>query len=333
MSISQVLVVVVVVAVVAALAAAVGYLAGLQRARRTPEIAVPDVQAGLDRLSAQMHALERDRAGLQGELHAQVDLLRRETAALATALRRPAVRGRWGELHLRRTVELAGMVPHCDFTEQLGVEDAEGARLRPDLVVHLAGGRSVVVDAKVPLEAFFDATSAVDEDEQQAHLRRHAHQLRRHVDQLSAKSYWRALPDACQFVVLFVPGESFLSAAFEGDDGLLEYAAARNVVIATPTTLIALLRTVAHAWTQESLAETAREIHALGSTLHARLATLSGHFERLGRALGSAVGSYNDAVGSYERRVLVTARRFGELDPSAEELDAPAPITQVTRVR
>lgn len=333
MDFSQIALVVVVVLVVAALAAAVGYLLGLQRASRVPTASVPEVQAGLDRLSAQMQALERERAGMQGELHAQVDLLRRETATLATALRRPAVRGRWGELHLRRTVELAGMVAHCDFTEQHGVADADGARQRPDLVVHLAGGRSIAVDAKVPLDAFFDATSAVDEDEQLAHLRRHAHQLRRHVDQLSAKAYWRALPDACQFVVLFVPGESFLSAALEGDDGLLEYAAARNVVIATPTTLIALLRTVAHAWTQESLAQTAREIHALGSTLHARLATLTSHFERLGRALGSAVGSYNDAVGSYERRVLVTARRFTELDPTADELDAPAPIPQVTRVR
>lgn len=333
MGISQVALVVVVMVVVAALAAAVGYLLGLHRGARAPGGSVPDVHAGLERLSAQMQALERERAGLQGELHAQVDLLRRETATLSTALRRPAVRGRWGELHLRRTVELAGMVAHCDFTEQVSVADDDGARQRPDLVVHLAGGRSVVVDAKVPLDAFFDATSAIDEDEQLAHLRRHAHQLRRHVDQLAAKAYWRGLPDSCEFVVLFVPGESFLSAAFEGDDGLLEYAAARNVVIATPTTLIALLRTVAHAWTQESLAQTAREIHALGSTLHARLATLNGHFERLGRALGSAVGSYNDAIGSYERRVLVTARRFGELDPSAEDLDAPAPITQVTRVR
>lgn len=324
--------------IVVALVAATAFLAGLLRGRRTTASAgavvpVPEVTAGLERLGAQMQALERERAGWQGQLHAQVDLLRRETSALATALRRPAVRGRWGELHLRRAVELAGMVAHCDFTEQLSVTDEDAGRQRPDLVVHLAGGRSVVVDAKVPLDAFLDATGAEDEEEQLAHLRRHAHQLRRHVDQLGAKAYWRALEDSPEFVVLFVPGESFLAAALEADESLLEYAADRKVVLATPTTLIALLRTVAHAWTQESLADTAREIHALGSTLHARLATLTGHLDRLGRALGSAVGSYNDAIGSYERRVLVTARRFTDLDAGADDLDAPPEITEVPRVR
>ena len=315
---------------VAVLAGAAGWLLGwFLGSRRTPQGAVHD---GLERLGAQLQSLERERAGWQGQLHAQVDLLRRETATLSTALRKPAVRGRWGEMHLRRAVELAGMVARCDFTEQLTVADDDGAAQRPDMVVHLAGGRHVVVDAKVPLEAFFDATSAEDEDEHLAHLRRHALQLRRHVDQLGAKAYWRSLEGTPEFVVLFVPGESFLSAALEADDGLLEHAAARHVVLATPTTLIALLRTVAHAWTQESLAETAREIHALGRSLHTRLGTLTAHLDKLGRSLGSAVGSYNEAVGSYERRVLVAARRFGELDPSAEELDAPTPITQVARV-
>jgi DNA recombination protein RmuC len=273
---------------------------------------------GLDRLSDQMHHLDRARAAWQGQFDAQVGQLQRETRSLSTALRRPQVRGRWGELHLRRAVELAGLVDRCDFTEQVRLDD--GAR-RPDLVVHLVGGRRVVVDAKVPLDAYLDATSADDEDERHGHLRRHAAQLRTHVDVLGSKQYWRSLEESPEFVVLFVPAESFLAAALETDGSLIEYAAARQVVLATPTTLIALLRTVAHGWSHEALADQAREIHRLGRELHGRLASMTGHLDQLGRSLDTAVGRYNQAVGSLEARVLVTARRFGDL-PAPRQVES-----------
>jgi DNA recombination protein RmuC len=231
-------------------------------------------------------------------------------------------------------VELAGLVSRCDFDEQVTVRDAGGQRdgsLRPDLVVNLAGGKQVVVDAKVPLDAFLDVTECDDDDERAAHLARHARQFRQHVDALSAKAYWRSLPGTPEFVVLFVPGESFLSAALEGDGSLIEYAAERKVILATPTTVIALLRTVAHAWTQEGLAEKAREIHQLGRELHDRLGTLGAHLYKVGRSLGAAVTSYNQAVGSLETRVLVSARKLSELDVTDEALPSPRPVEVAPR--
>jgi DNA recombination protein RmuC len=303
------------------------------------------VREGLQRLHDQLRDVEQHRVSWQSQLKQQVDevrhstdSLRRETSSLATALRRPQVRGRWGELHLRRAVELAGLVARCDFDEQVSVPrdpstgSAPGGTLqRPDLVVHLAGGKQVVVDAKVPLDAFLDATSADDEEEQLAHLRRHARQLRQHVDGLAGKSYWRSLPATPEFVVLFVPGESFLSAALEADPSLIEYAAARQVVLATPTTLIALLRTVAHAWTQEALADKAREIHVLARELHERIATMADHLDRVGRSLTSAVGAYNRAVGSLESRVLVSARRLSDLEVTSDDLPSPGVVTEAPR--
>jgi DNA recombination protein RmuC len=295
------------------------------------------VKEGLERLHDQMRDLEQHRVSWQSQLRQQVedvrhstDTLRRETAALSTALRKPQVRGRWGELHLRKAVEVAGMVSRCDFAEQVSVRNDDGL-LRPDLVVNLAGGKSVVVDAKVPLDAFLDATGADSDEERDAHLSRHARQLRQHVDTLGAKAYWRALPATPEFVVLFVPGESFLSAALEAEPGLLEYAASRQVVLSTPTTLIALLRTVAYAWTQEALADKARDIHTLGRELYDRIGVMGGHLDKLGRALTGAVTSYNKAVGSLETRVLVSARKFVELEVSAEELSSPAPVTEAAR--
>lgn len=295
------------------------------------------VRESLDRLHDQMRDLEHHRVSWQAQLREQVDemrrstdSLRRETSSLSTALRRPQVRGRWGELHLRRAVELAGLVARCDFDEQVSARTDDGL-LRPDLVVHLAGGKHVVVDAKVPLDAFLDATASDFDDEKRDHLARHARQLRQHVDALAGKGYWRTLPSTPEFVVLFVPGESFLSAALEAEPSLLEYAATKQVVLATPTTLIALLRTVAYAWTQETLADKAREIHELGRELHERLSTMGGHLDRLGRALTSAVGSYNKAVGSLETRVLVSARRFHELEVGRGELEAPGAVTETAR--
>ena len=295
------------------------------------------VKEGLERLHDQMRDLEEHRISWQSQLRQQVDdvrhstdALRRETLTLSTALRKPQVRGRWGELHLRKAVEIAGLVSRCDFAEQVSVRHGD-ATLRPDLVVNLAGGKHVVVDAKVPLDAFLDATSADEDDERDAHLRRHARQLRQHADALAAKGYWRTLPATPEFVVLFVPGESFLSAALEAEPALLEYAAARHVVLATPTTLLALLRTVAFAWTQEALADKARDIHELGRELHERIGVMGGHLDKLGRSLTAAVGSYNKAVGSLETRVLVSARRFQELQVTDQDLQPPAPVSEATR--
>ncbi|TIC81719.1 DNA recombination protein RmuC [Nocardioides sp. GY 10127] len=288
------------------------------------------VKEGLDRLGDQLRDLEHARASWQGQLHQQVldmrhttDLLRRETSSLATALRKPQVRGRWGELHLRRAVELAGLVDRVDFSEQVRL--ADGA-LRPDLVVHLVGGRQVVVDAKVSLEAYLDATSSDEDDERAAHLRRHGRQVRTHVDQLASKSYWEALDSAPEFVVLFLPAESVLAAALEADPTLLEHAAAKQVVLASPTTLIALLRTVAQGWRHEALAEQTREVHRLGRELHRRLGTLGGHLDSVGRSLNAAVGHYNAAVGSLESRVLVAARRFEEQGVADEPLGSPRSV-------
>lgn len=295
------------------------------------------VREGLERLHDQMRDLEEHRISWQSQLKQQVDevrhsteSLRRETSSLSTALRKPQVRGRWGELHLRRAVEVAGLVSRCDFAEQVSVRNDDGL-LRPDLVVNLAGGKSVVVDSKVPLDAFLDATGADSDEERDAHLTRHARQLRQHVDALGAKAYWRALPATPEFVVLFVPGESFLSAALEAEPTLLEYAAGRQVVLATPTTLIALLRTVAYAWTQEALADKARDIHELGRELYERIGVMGGHLDRLGKALTNAVGSYNKAIGSLETRVLVSARKFAEMEVSSQELNSPAPVADAAR--
>lgn len=324
-----------------ALGAALGVL--WSRSRHAPELpalldAATDqavMREGLERLGDQLRDLAHDRATWQGQLAQQVhdmrhstDQLRRETLSLSTALRKPQVRGQWGELQLRRAVELAGLVAHCDFTEQEQL--ADGA-LRPDLVVHLAGGRRVVVDAKVPLAAFLDATGAEDDDAREGHLRRHVQQVRQHIDGLSGKRYWRALGDSPEFVVMFLPTEAFLSAALETDRELIEYAARRDVVLATPTTLIALLRTVAHGWLHEALAEQADEILTLGRELHERVATMGGHVSKLGRSLEASVSAYNATVGSLESRVLVTARRFEDLGIVSGAVASPTQVTQLPR--
>src|SRR3954453_1733673 len=299
---------------------------------RTPYVAglvdQAEVMQGLDRLSDQMQHLDRARATWQGQFDAQVEQLQRETRSLSTALRKPQVRGRWGELHLRRAVELAGLVDRCDFHEQVRL--ADGSQ-RPDLVVRLAGGRSVVVDAKVPLDAFLDVTSSDDPDQRDAHLLRHARQLRSHIELLGSTRYWRSLPETPEFVVLFLPAESFLAAGLDADGSLIEYAAERGVVLASPTTLIALLRTVAHGWRHESLADQAREIHRVGRDLHDRLRTMGTHLGKLGRSLDTAVGAYNQTVGSWESRVLVAARRFEDLDATDDLLESPARIETAAR--
>jgi DNA recombination protein RmuC len=327
---------------------AVGYLLGArgEQAVSTQEVslagvataqAVEPVRESLDRFGERLRQLEASRIEWHSQLREQVesvrltgDSLRKETASLATALRRPQVRGRWGEMHLKRTAELAGMLDHCDFELQVSVRDGDNL-LRPDMVVRLAGGKSVVVDSKVPLDAYLDAAQAEHEAEADEHLRRHVRQVRTHIDQLAAKSYWSQFDQAPEFVVLFVPGEAILSAALEAEPTLLEYASGKKVVLATPTTLIALLRTVAYAWTQEQLAENAREIHAAAKEMYDRIGTIAGHVDKLGRSLEGTVKAYNDAVNSVESRLLVTARRFNALHVSDKPVTSPRVIENAPR--
>lgn len=238
-----------------------------------------------------------------------------------TALRAPQVRGRWGEIQLERVVELAGMVEHCDFDTQVSKDGA-----RPDLLVYLAGGKQIVVDAKVPFAAYLDAAQADDPRAQEAHLARHARQLRTHIDQLADKAYWETFDPTPEFVVLFLPGDPFLDAALTTDSELLEHAFARNVILATPTTLIALLRTIAHTWRQEALSQDAAIIHQLGRDLYSRLDTAGTHLDRLGRQLGKAVESFNQTVSSMESRVLVTARRLNDLQRYEGEVPEVAQV-------
>lgn len=306
-------------------------IAALQQ--RVAEHAV--VRDGLDRLQDQLSDLAHDRVAWQAQLHEQVadmrrstDTLRRETTTLATALRKPQVRGQWGELHLRRTVELAGLVDHCDFAEQVRVDDG---RLRPDLVVSLAGGRTIAVDAKAPLAAFLDLTGSDDPDEHDRALARLGEHVRKHVADLGSRRYWEALAGTPEFVVLFLPGEAILQAALQAVPDLVEQAAARNVVLATPSTLIALLRTVAQGWQHEVLNEQAQAVQRLGQELHARLGSMAGHLDRVGRSLSASVVAYNQAMGSLEGRVLVSARRFADLGVTTEQLAEPRQVEPVPR--
>lgn len=297
--------------------------------------AVDPVRESLDRFGDRLRELEHSRIEWHAQLREQVesvrltnDSLRKETASLSTALRRPQVRGQWGEMHLKRTAELAGMLDHCDFDLQVVTgSTGDESRLRPDMVVRLAGGKSVVVDSKVPLDAYLDLVTESDDE----HLRRHVKQVRTHIDQLASKAYWDRLDSSPEFVVLFVPGESILSAALEAEPALLEYAAAKKVVLATPTTLIALLRTVAYAWNQEQLADNARQIWAEARDLYHRIGTVSDHFDRLGRTLEGSVRAYNEAVGSIESRFLVSARRLADLGVTDDALESPRKIDTTPR--
>src|SRR3954471_24717817 len=302
------------------------------RSRSAPDALEP-VHESLDHLHRLLAGIERDRATAHGELREQVGtigqtsaLLRQETAALVTALRTPHVRGRWGELQLRRVVEVAGMLEHCDFVEQPTSTTDDGARVRPDLVVTLTDGRHVVVDAKGPFAGYIEAVPATDQGVRDRRVAEHARQLRAHVDALATRRYPTAFGSAAPFTVLFVPSDGFLSTALEAEPTLLEHGFARDVVIATPSTLLALLRTVAYSWRQERLAQDAAAVLEVGRTVHARLSTLSGHLSRLGSALGSALTRYNETVGSYENSVLVPPRRFDDLGVAVSPVPRPAPV-------
>ena len=259
--------------------------------------------------------------------------LREETRRLTDALKRPGVRGRWGELQLKRVVELAGMVEHCHFSEQETIASEQG-RIRPDVVVHLPGGKHVVVDAKVPLDAYLRALEAPDEESRQKLLADHARQVRVHIAQLSAKNYFEKVPSTPEFVIMFLPGEMFFSAALEQDPLLIEYGVERKVIPASPTTLIALLRAVAYGWQQEAMEENARKISELGKNLYESVRTLGSRFDTLGVRLKSSLEAYNDAVGSLEGNVLVKARKFKELQAAngGEEIKALEPIDRVPRM-
>ncbi|MCW2669717.1 MAG: recombination protein RmuC [Frankiales bacterium] len=306
--------------------AVLGWLTATVLQQRRPLTAEP-VLHQLDRVQDQLRALEVDRARASAELREQVSTMalgsakvEQETRALASALSKPQARGRWGELQLRRVVEHAGMLDRCDFTEQAVLDGG----LRPDLVVNLAGGGCVVVDAKVSLAAYLESAETGEPQT------RHARHLREHVDRLADKAYWNALPQAPEFVVLFVPSEAMLAPALEADPALLEHAMVRRVHIATPTTLLSLLRAVAYAWQQHQLADNAQEVFAAGKDLFARLATFGAHVDKLGRSLSTAVSDFNKTVGSLERTVLPSARRMTELGLDGE-LPHPTPVEDVTR--
>ena len=285
------------------------------------------LKEGLQKLDQGIRQIEKERKGDQESLKVQIQslfenerLLKKETSNLVKALRSPLVRGRWGEMQLRRVVELAGMLNHCDFFEQQQ-EIADEGRLRPDLIVRLPGGRQIIIDAKVPLEAYLEAIHSEDEEIKLQRLKDHARQVRAHVSALGKKAYWERFQPTPEFVILFLPAETFFSAALEHDPSLIEAGAEQNVILATPTTLIALLRAVAYGWKQENLSRQVEKFHELGQDLYKRLADMGSHFSKMGRSLSGAVEAYNKGIGSLEMRVLVTARKFKEMGISSGQIE------------
>jgi DNA recombination protein RmuC len=286
----------------------------------------------LRKVDLRLNEAERDRVSAYARLTEQVAALGATTTTLSRALRTPAVRGRWGEMQLRRVVEISGMLQRCDFDEQPALAGDNG-RLRPDLIVHLPGGKQIVVDAKTPLEAFLDAQDAADEDTRLTRMQSHSRQVRDHMDKLGGKAYWEPLGDSPEMVVMFLPGETLFSAALQYDLGLIEHGLRQRVLLASPITLIALLTTVAHSWRQEALTENYREVAQLGREFYERLATFADRFDDVRKRLDGAVQAYNEAAGSFESRVLVSARRLKGLKvTTAGELPPAEPIDTVPRV-
>jgi DNA recombination protein RmuC len=302
---------------------------------------IQPLQTSLKDVDVKIQELEKNRVGayegLKQHLSSLMDTqkaLQLETSNLVKALRAPTVRGQWGEMQLRRVVEMAGMLSHCDFTEQVNIEGSD-RRLRPDMVVNLPGGKKIVVDAKAPLSAYLDSLDASDELQKKELIKQHARQIRQHIKQLSSKSYWDqlGLQPAPEFVVLFLPGEVFFSAALEQDPGLIEAGVEEKVILATPTTLIALLRAVAFGWRQEKMTENAHEISQLGKELYKRLSDMGGHLAKLGRSIHAVVDSYNQSIGTLERRVFVSARKLKEMDvvSQSEEIEDTPTIEKTVK--
>jgi DNA recombination protein RmuC len=309
-----------------------------KRQQAIVELVTP-VRASLEKVDSKIQELEKARAGAYAALNEQVrslvetqEQLRWETGRLVTALRTPSVRGHWGEMQLRRVVEMAGMLDHCDFFSQATLQSEEG-RLRPDLLVRLPAGKTIVVDAKTPLDAYLHAVEASDEPIRKARLADHARQVRTHMTALARKSYWEQFDQAPEFAVMFLPGECFFSAALENDPSLIEFGVSQNIILATPTTLIALLRAIAYGWRHEKLAQNAAEISVLGKELFKRLSDMGDHWSKVGKSLERAVEAYNSATGSLETRVMVSARKFADLKtaPLGVEISALEPVEKAVR--
>ena len=300
---------------------------------------VKPIREAMDRAEKQLHSVEKERREAYGSLSKHLDTmadlhrtLHTETHNLTQALRRPEVRGQWGEITLKRLAELAGMVEHCDFEEQLQVHSDEGGRQRPDMVVHMPNRRDIIIDAKTPLDSYLSAIEAKDDEDRQAALQKHARNVRNRVRELAAKSYWQQFENSPDFVVLFIPGEQFLSTALEMDPKLLEEALAERVILATPTSLVALLRAIAYGWRQEQLAENAEQIRSIGADLYNRLATFSDHLAKLGRGLDTSISAFNNAISSFETRIMPGARKFNELGITAKkEIDNLSPLEKHPR--
>lgn len=310
----------------------------LEKREQAVENLVKPIREALEKTEQQVQRMEHDRQHAHGALSKHLEtmaeshrLLQTETRNLVQALRRPEVRGQWGELTLKRLAELAGMVEHCDFREQESVQTDDGQQ-RPDMVVRMPGKRAIIVDAKTPLDAYLSAVECVDDDKRKQHLQQHARNVRARIRELSSKAYWQQFPHSPDFVVLFIPGDQFLSTALDLDHTLIEDALSQNVILATPTSFVALLRAVAYGWRQETLTENAEVIRELGQDLYGRLATFAEHLSRLGRSLDNSVDAFNKAIGSYDSRILPGAKKFTELGITAmKEPPGLTPVRRTTR--
>jgi len=310
----------------------------LEKKEKSIEHLLNPIKETLSKTEEQIRSMEKDREKSHGALSEQLTsmaqsqaTLQDETRKLVTALRRPEVRGQWGEMTLKRLAELAGMVEHCDFFEQEQVQTDEGA-LRPDMIVRMPDGREIVVDVKTPLDAYINAIEAVDDNERQIQLSRHTKNVKQRINELADKAYWQQFKNAPDFVVLFIPGDQFLSAALDQEPAILENALARQVILATPTSFVALLRAVGYGWRQEQLAENAEHIKTVGEELYGRLQTFTEHLQKLGKSLDSGMKHYNSAVGSFDSRVLPSARKFNEMGIATDnKLKQPSQVETAAR--